>query len=278
MAKIMKGAVLAGRLPSSPCEGAPRPRVERKEMRFLNASEVERLACTIDDRYGAAILLAAYGGLRMGELWGLRAQYVDTSKSSVRIVEIVTDVGGHLVLGPPKTRTARRTVPIPRVASEALSAHLSEWSHGPNDLVFPAPKSGPVSLNQWRKRFWQPAVKTAGLTPLRPHDLRHTAVALWIAAGANPLEVKTRAGVTSVAFILDRYGHLFPGSEDRVNDALDALAASAMAATASDRAHGAPDAGEQEDAQLETPLLTLINGSGRRGTRTLDLSRVKAAL
>ena len=37
-------------------------------------------------------------------------------------------------------------------------------------------------------------------------DLRHTAVALWIAAGANPKEVSVRAGHTSVAFTLDRYG------------------------------------------------------------------------
>jgi len=130
-----------------------------------------------------------------------------------------------------------------------------------------------MSLNLWRRRFWRPAVIGAGLTPLRPHDLRHTAVALWIAAGANPLEVKTRAGVTQVHFIFDRYGHLFPGSEDRVNDALDALAA-----TASDRAHVAPNADQHEDAQVEKPQLTLINGGGRRGTRTLDLSRVKAAL
>jgi hypothetical protein len=39
--------------------------------------------------------------------------------------------------------------------------------------------------------------------------VRHTAVALWIAAGANPKEVSVRAGHTSVAFTLDRYGHLF---------------------------------------------------------------------
>jgi integrase len=39
------------------------------------------------------------------------------------------------------------------------------------------------------------------------HDLRHTAVALWIAAGATPKEVTVRAGHTSVRFTLDRDGH-----------------------------------------------------------------------
>jgi len=56
----------------------------------------------------------------------------------------------------------------------------------------------------------RPATRKAGLDGLRIHDLRHTAVALWIAAGTGPKEVATRAGHTSVSFTLDRYGHLYP--------------------------------------------------------------------
>jgi len=55
------------------------------------------------------------------------------------------------------------------------------------------------------------------------HDLRHTAVALWIAAGAGPKEVATRAGHTSVSFTLDRYGHLYPEADTALRDRLDAL-------------------------------------------------------
>jgi hypothetical protein len=32
-------------------------------------------------------------------------------------------------------------------------------------------------------------LRAAGLVPLRPHDLRHTAVALWIAAGGAVVEL-----------------------------------------------------------------------------------------
>ena len=72
------------------------------------------------------------------------------------------------------------------------------------------------------------AIKAAGLAPLRPHDLRHTAVALWIAAGANPKEVSVRAGHTSVSFTLDRYGHLFPGHDTELRDRLDAMHAEGL--------------------------------------------------
>jgi hypothetical protein len=41
---------------------------------------------------------------------------------------------------------------------------------------------------------------------------------------ASPREIAARAGHSSVVTVLDRYGHLLPGSEDKVNDALDAMA------------------------------------------------------
>jgi Phage integrase family len=75
---------------------------------------------------------------------------------------------------------------------------------------------------------WLRAVRAAGLAPLRPHDLRHTAVALWIAAGANPKEVSVRAGHTSVAFTLDRYGHLFEGHDLELRDRLDTMLAEGL--------------------------------------------------
>ena len=65
--------------------------------------------------------------------------------------------------------------------------------------------------------------QNAELDGLRIHDLRHTAVALWIAAGANPKEVAARAGHTSASFTLDRYGHLYPESDAALRDRLDAL-------------------------------------------------------
>src|SRR5437773_9580997 len=67
------------------------------------------------------------------------------------------------------------------------------------------------------------ATVAAGLPGLRIHDLRHTAVALWIAAGASPKEVAQRAGHTSVSFVLDRYGHLFPESDAALRERLDVL-------------------------------------------------------
>jgi integrase len=104
---------------------------------------------------------------------------------------------------------------------------------GPADAyVFTAERGGVLRTSNFRIKVWLPAVREAGLAPLRPHDLRHTAVALWIAAGANPKEVSVRAGHTSVSFTLDRYGHLFPGHDDELRDRLDAMHAEGLEAGA----------------------------------------------
>jgi hypothetical protein len=115
-------------------------------------------------------------------------------------------------------------VGLPRAVVEELAAHLGPV--GPADAhVFTAEKGGVLRPSNFRRKVWLPAVRAAGLAPLRPHDLRHTAVALWIAAGANPKEVSVRAGHTSVAFTLDRYGHLFEGHDQELRDRLDAMLA-----------------------------------------------------
>jgi integrase len=94
-------------------------------------------------------------------------------------------------------------------------------------LVFTAPQGGVLLATTWRRRYFDPAVRAARLGPLRPHDLRHTAMSLWIAAGDNPKVVSVRAGHSSVAFTLDVYGHLYPEHDERSRARLDALIAEA---------------------------------------------------
>ena len=117
------------------------------------------------------------------------------------------------------------------VEADPLAEHLTTYGSSPDDLVFNAAGGGPVQLNVGRQRFWAPAAKNAGPVHVRPYDRLHTAEALWIAAGANHKEVVSRAGHSSVSFALDRYGHLIPGFEQKINDALadDSRAAAVLA-------------------------------------------------
>ncbi|MBW8825255.1 MAG: tyrosine-type recombinase/integrase [Acidobacteria bacterium] len=224
LSKLLRGAVDAGMIRRSPADRISLPRIERREMRVIAPAEIARLAEAITPRYRALVLLDAYAGLRLGELAGLRRSQLDLERRVVRVSQIAVEVRGGIFHGPPKTNAGRRDVPLPRLVVDALRDHLDTYAApAPDGLVFPGSDGGILRASQWRQRHWNPAIKAAGVDPLRPHDLRHTAVSLWIAAGASPKQIATWAGHTSVAVVLDRYGHLFPGHEREVIDRLDEL-------------------------------------------------------
>ena len=221
--KVVRAAVEDRIISSNPVERLPLPKISREEMRFLNVTELWRLAEAMDDRYRALVLLGGYGGLRIGEMLALRWDRVDLDRGRIEIVEGLTDLAGAITFGPPKTKAAIRSLTVPRFVSHEL-ASLGGEDVGTKQLVFQSPEGHTVRPGLFRRRFWNPAVMSAGLAPLRVHDLRHTAVALWIAAGANPKQIAIRAGHSSVSVVLDRYGHLFPEQDEALVQALEVAA------------------------------------------------------
>ncbi len=194
--RILNGAVRAELIRRNIAAGVELPVVRSQKMRFLTAEQVQDLEA---------------------------ARRIDMA-GTVRIEETCVEVAGELVWGAPKTEAGRRSVVLPSFVARALRDHQAEYSQPrPDGLVFTAPEGGPLRRSNYRQKVWLPAIARAGLDGLRFHDLRHTAVALWIAAGANVLEVKQRAGHTRSTFTLDRYGHLFPNADEGLASRLDDL-------------------------------------------------------
>jgi integrase len=222
LSRILGAAVEAGYLVRNPCtvKGAGQERAP--EMRFATVAQVAALAEAIDPRYRALVLVAAYGGLRWGELVGLRVKRVDLLHGRVTVAEQVAEVNGRLLPGPPKTEAGRRTVTLPAVAAIALAEHLASFAApGPEGLVFPAPEGGYLRRSNFR-RWWVPAMRAAGVEGLRFHDLRHSAATLALAAGANTRELMERMGHTSPTVAL-RYQHVMAGRDQAIAAALDEL-------------------------------------------------------
>jgi len=90
-------------------------------------------------------------------------------------------------------------------------------------LVFTAPAGGPLFRGSFGRDVWRPAAQRAGLDGVTFNGLRHSFVAILVAAGCNVREVSDWAGHNSVAFTLTRYGGLFEDGSDSAVDRLDAL-------------------------------------------------------
>jgi integrase len=222
--RILQTAVEVGYLPRNPCtiKGAGNERPI--PVRAATVHQVAKLAEVIDQRYRALVLLAAYGGLRWGELIGLRVRHVDLLHGRVTVEDQITEVNGQLLVGPPKTDAGRRTVTLPAVVVQVLAGHLEQHAEpGVDGHVFPAPDGGTLRRSNFNRRIWQPALTKAGLQGLRVHDLRHTAATLAAAAGATTKELMDRIGHSSPAAAL-RYQHVIEERRSALALALDGFA------------------------------------------------------
>lgn len=237
MSKLMKAAVLAGLISRNPCTDVPLPKDDRDERRFLTPDELVRLEAAMhatDERYALIVPFLADTGLRIGEAAALRYRDLDIPAGTIFITQNLVEVNGsRAVIGAPKTRAGKRTVPtLTDEVGARISARALALGHGPDDYVWGGPRGGPLRPNNFRRRIWKPAVRLAGLQDPQPtpHSLRHTAITLWISAGVtNRLKLARWAGHESVAMIDKVYGHLLPDDSAEERRTLSALRAEAEA-------------------------------------------------
>jgi len=220
VAGIFASALESDLIARTPCRGIKLPRRSQREMRFLDADEVAKLADVIDDRFRALVLTAAE--CRFGELTGLRLHRLDLLRRNLTVAETLTDVKGHVRLAAPKTAAARRQIALPRFLCDELARHLAEWPTERDGFVFEAPEGGPLRRTNFRRRSWLPAVRASVGEPLRFHDMRHSHAAMLIAEGEHPKVIQARLGHSSIQVTLDTYGHLFEGLDEAAADRLDA--------------------------------------------------------
>jgi integrase len=223
LARILGSAVEARFLAVNPCgirraasDGAP-------EMRIATVDQVAAVAQRVPARYRALVLVAAFGGLRWGELAGLRRKRVDLERGTVTVAEQLLEVNGAFSVGPPKSAAGRRAVSLPAVVVEALGEHLRSYTaKSPEAFVFLSSQGTHLRRSNFNRRVWQPATRAAGVEGLRVHDLRHTAGTLATAAGGSLREVMDRLGhSTTVAAV--RYQHVMADRDAAIARELNRL-------------------------------------------------------
>lgn len=219
LSQILAAAVRDGRVGRNVCGSVQLPRLPHAEPRFLTVGEVDALADACGDT-AVLVRLLAFTGLRFGEAAGLRIDRLDLLRRRAAIVEHVVELEGREVWEPLTKSHRARTVPIPGSLVEELAALAVGQPR--TATVFRAPEGGVLSLRNWRRRTFDPAVRAVGLGGLTPHDLRHTAASLAIRAGATVKGVQTMLGHASAAMTLDVYAGQFPDDLEAVSERVDA--------------------------------------------------------
>ena len=165
----------------------------------------ERARC--DEQDAALFILAAFTGLRMGELLALRWRTVDFAAAKL-VVEASWSAGA---LTSPKSRKFR-SVPLADQPAAAL-ARLAERERftGRDDLVFCGALGEYLDPSALRRRYRR-AQQAAGLRELRFHDLRHSFGSLVIRE-FDLASVKSFMGHAKIT-TTERYLHTRPRHDD----------------------------------------------------------------
>jgi integrase len=204
---ILNTAVDDGLLIRNPCRIAGAGQERSAERPLVTPEQVLALADAIDARYRALVVLAATGGLRLGELLALRRGDVDLVQGSVEVsVQAVQLRDGTRLTTPPKTYAGIRAVALPAVATAALMQHVERFvASSPDALLFTGPGGGPLRRATLYKAFWR-ARDDVGLLDVTIHDLRHAGATLAAWTGASTKELMARLGHASPRAAL-RYQH-----------------------------------------------------------------------
>lgn len=223
LSKAFHTAVREGIREASPLERAnikAPPKVRQTEVVPLTVDEIERLADAAGPRGRAMILVLAYGGLRAGELAGLRVQDVDYKRCRVNIRQAISQTRGDKTIGPPKTRAAVRTITLPCSVTDELKAFTDSEQPAGDGRIFHGRGGAPVG-HVAVNHVVQKAAKAAGMRPVNAHLLRHTAVSLLIDDGANPRAIQAFIGHSDIKMTLGVYGHLFDYGGEALAEGLE---------------------------------------------------------
>jgi integrase len=231
LASMLKFAVRDRKLARSPAENIKLPRIIKRRRGYLNHDQVAQLVQAAGP-WGDLLATLAYTGLRWGELAALRVRNVDLANQRLHIVESVSEVGGTLAWGTPKSGESR-VVTFPAF----LAAPIAQRTAGKrgSDFLFTSWQGLPLRNNNFRHRVFDPTLEALrAQNPSFPivtlHDLRHTAASLAVSAGANVKAVQRMLGHASAAMTLDVYADLFDEDLSSVSDALDREAAARFSA------------------------------------------------
>jgi integrase len=252
MSGALKSAAKAGLIPRNPASDAELPQAVPPKPKIWTAEQLGAFLDAIGgQRLYALYHLAAFAGMRRGELCGISWDDVDLEAGRITVRWQITAKNYRLARQAekrgergryrtkPKTRAGEdRVVDLDADSVKVLVAWRAEqekeaqgWGYayvnvadeaGPYNLVFTREDGAPLDPGQTYATFVG-LVKDAGLAHLKLHGLRHMNISLQLEAGVSETIIAMRVGHTSPALIRSTYGHLIGTVGQRAAEATASL-------------------------------------------------------
>lgn len=188
----------------------PKEQGVNKVVSLSKEQEQELIQCIYMDlsRKTAGILIALFTGVRIGELCGLQMNDISLIDKTISINKTVQRIYDkkkgrtHLHIGPPKTKSSARTIPVPSLLMNIIKKFYTD---NPNHY-FLTGKTKPTEPRTYRQ-FFSRFLKRNGLEQVKFHEIRHTFAVRAIEI--PEFDVKSLSeilGHKNVSFTLNVYG------------------------------------------------------------------------
>ena len=163
--------------------------------RWLTTEEEQRLLAVSPTWLQEFIVFALHTGMRRGEILNLHWSNVDLARRTLTILE--------------QKNGARDTLPVNDTAMAVLQARAAVRTSN-KEAVFLNGAGHPRNARNLLRAFY-PAMRKAGITRFRFHNLRHTFATRLVQAGVDVYTVQKLGRWKTISMVL-RYAHHQPES------------------------------------------------------------------
>jgi integrase len=226
---ILNTAVADDLIVKNPCNIKGAGAEQLVEGPVATVEQVAKIADEIEPCYRALVLVATYGTLRFGELFGLQRKHIDLTARTVTVEQQITHLrSGEMLIGAPKTAAGKRVVSLPASVIPDLERHQFVGT-ADGAWVFRGPKGAVPRKSNW-SAYWRRVCANAEVDGLHFHDLRHIGNTLAASTGASTKELMSRIGHSSARAALI-YQHATRERDHAIAAGLDRIITASPART-----------------------------------------------
>lgn len=234
--KALDYAVRMKRIAENPADSVELPKVVMPEAKFYSADELRTLIIkTTGTPMEPVIRLAAWFGLRRGEIIGLRWSSINFDAKVLSISGTIKDKGASgskaYYSATAKTKTSLRSFPLNDEMIVYLKnlkteqdqrRSMTHYNHEWDDFVC-VWNNGDLLRPGYVTQTFPKLCEECGLRKLKLHELRHTNISLLLSEGANMKEVQVWAGHTNYNTTANTYAHVLVNSKAKLTNSISSI-------------------------------------------------------
>jgi integrase len=189
-----------------------------REKHVLLPDQIPPLLAALEDPARTMVLVGVLTGLRIGEILALRWKDVDFKSGEIRVEQACY----RGLIGTPKTKGSRRTLPMPESLQAELE-RLGEKCVSGEHLIFQTRNGTPFSDTNLLHHYLKPVGRQLGMPWLNWHTLRRTHATLFQQAGGTLREAQAQLGHSKMSTTLELYTISIPQAQRKAVENLSVL-------------------------------------------------------